>query len=472
MIRQEKVLGFGGLVGHDAREVARGLPREVLARAPRSSIDVLPAHVAELVRGESEAGQRWHQAIDLYRQGAAALERRDPEAAVALFDRAVSSLERAGVKKGVAAIHAHAAAALAALSDPREAAARLERARAALAGGDPAGELVVTVFEAAVGVVEGGAVAAAHELLDRATRAELGTPELAFATRVLERALSERRSAGEPEGARPAAKLDGGRAFVVGAESRWMIPPGGARVDLVRYGPVRRLLDGLVVARLEQPGAALSAEALIEAGWPGERMRHSAGLLRVYSAVRRLRRLGLESILITRDDGYLLDPAATVIRRRAATKLIGFCSMKTPAVLRRHVLLAGLAVLVAVSCKDSPKSDPPASGAPGASSSGSKRLKIAVVPKGTTHEFWKSVHAGAVKASKELDVDIVWKGPLKEDDLKAQIDVVNTFVAQGVSGICRGSAERQRAPLSGEVCGRRRRSPSSSSTRISRATIT
>jgi ribose transport system substrate-binding protein len=66
---------------------------------------------------------------------------------------------------------------------------------------------------------------------------------------------------------------------------------------------------------------------------------------------------------------------------------------------------------------------------------GATRIKIAVIPKGTTHEFWKSVHAGAVKASKELDVDIVWKGPLKEDDLKAQVDVVNTFVAQGVSGI-------------------------------------
>ncbi|WP_437928730.1 substrate-binding domain-containing protein [Sorangium sp. So ce291] len=63
------------------------------------------------------------------------------------------------------------------------------------------------------------------------------------------------------------------------------------------------------------------------------------------------------------------------------------------------------------------------------------RLRIAVVPKGTTHEFWKSVHAGAVKASRELDVDIVWKGPLREDDLKGQIDVVASFVAQGVSGI-------------------------------------
>lgn len=110
--------------------------------------------------------------------------------------------------------------------------------------------------------------------------------------------------------------------------------------------------------------------------------------------------------------------------------------MKTdsPSRLRRRGLLAGLLVLMAVSCKDSAKADSTSSGEAGASNGG-KRLKIAVIPKGTTHEFWKSVHAGAVKASKELDVDIVWKGPLKEDDLKAQIDVVNTFVAQGVSGI-------------------------------------
>ncbi|MFZ5891808.1 MAG: substrate-binding domain-containing protein [Myxococcota bacterium] len=65
----------------------------------------------------------------------------------------------------------------------------------------------------------------------------------------------------------------------------------------------------------------------------------------------------------------------------------------------------------------------------------SDRLRIAVIPKGTTHEFWKSVHAGAVKAAREFDVDIVWKGPLKEDDLKGQVDVVQSFTAQKVSGI-------------------------------------
>jgi ribose transport system substrate-binding protein len=87
-----------------------------------------------------------------------------------------------------------------------------------------------------------------------------------------------------------------------------------------------------------------------------------------------------------------------------------------------------LGLLLAAGCSRS-RSAPETGGEGGAP------LRIAVIPKGTTHEFWKSVHAGAVKASRELGVSIVWKGPLKEDDLKGQIDVLDSFVAQGVSGI-------------------------------------
>jgi len=62
------------------------------------------------------------------------------------------------------------------------------------------------------------------------------------------------------------------------------------------------------------------------------------------------------------------------------------------------------------------------------------------VPKGTTHEFWKSIHAGAVKAERELVArgivtQVVWQGPLKEDDRDAQIQVVENFVTRRVSGI-------------------------------------
>lgn len=61
--------------------------------------------------------------------------------------------------------------------------------------------------------------------------------------------------------------------------------------------------------------------------------------------------------------------------------------------------------------------------------------KIAVIPKGTTHSFWKSVEAGAKQAGSELGVEIIWKGPLKEDDRAQQIAVVQQFVSSGVSAI-------------------------------------
>lgn len=78
-------------------------------------------------------------------------------------------------------------------------------------------------------------------------------------------------------------------------------------------------------------------------------------------------------------------------------------------------------------------------GKSGASSSAGA-LTIAVVPKGTTHEFWKAIHAGALQAAQELrakgtNVDVIWKGPLREDDREQQIDVVEGFAGQGVKGI-------------------------------------
>lgn len=73
------------------------------------------------------------------------------------------------------------------------------------------------------------------------------------------------------------------------------------------------------------------------------------------------------------------------------------------------------------------------SGAPGVGPS--ERLTIAVIPKGTTHEFWKSIRAGAARAARELDVEIIWKGPQKEDDRAQQITVVEDFVTRGVDGI-------------------------------------
>ncbi len=63
------------------------------------------------------------------------------------------------------------------------------------------------------------------------------------------------------------------------------------------------------------------------------------------------------------------------------------------------------------------------------------KLTIAVIPKGTTHEFWKSIEAGARQAGEELGVEIKWKGPVLENDRAEQIKIVEQFASEGVSGI-------------------------------------
>jgi ribose transport system substrate-binding protein len=79
-------------------------------------------------------------------------------------------------------------------------------------------------------------------------------------------------------------------------------------------------------------------------------------------------------------------------------------------------------------------------GGPVPRGSGKKSFKVAVIPKGLTHEFWKAIHAGAVKGARDLEaegvsVELVWKGPIREDDREQQVQVVEGFTSQGVDGI-------------------------------------
>jgi len=90
------------------------------------------------------------------------------------------------------------------------------------------------------------------------------------------------------------------------------------------------------------------------------------------------------------------------------------------------IFVAIAVVFVAIGCKRKEESE--------------DTFRIAVIPKGMTHVFWKSIHAGALKAEQELNdfglnVEVIWKGPLKEEDREAQIRVVEDFITRGVSGI-------------------------------------
>ncbi len=61
--------------------------------------------------------------------------------------------------------------------------------------------------------------------------------------------------------------------------------------------------------------------------------------------------------------------------------------------------------------------------------------QIAVIPKGITHIFWESIRRGAEKAGAEAGVKIFWNGPEREGNREMQIQIIEDFITQKVSGI-------------------------------------
>ena len=68
------------------------------------------------------------------------------------------------------------------------------------------------------------------------------------------------------------------------------------------------------------------------------------------------------------------------------------------------------------------------------------KYRIAVIPKGLTHEFWQSIHRGAERAGRDLGergipTEIIWDGPLRENDSLIQIRIVDRRISTHVNGI-------------------------------------
>lgn len=99
--------------------------------------------------------------------------------------------------------------------------------------------------------------------------------------------------------------------LTISPECRRVVLPGGRELDLRRSGPPRLVLLALVRARQRSPELPLDADALISAGWPGERILWQAARTRLYTVIRRLRAMGLEGIE-TIPGGYRLAPQWTV----------------------------------------------------------------------------------------------------------------------------------------------------------------
>ncbi len=163
----------------------------------------------------------------------------------------------------------------------------------------------------------------ARERVAQATAARGDTPawvercdDIRFAVQLLEKALADLDSAVAPAEPLPAEGSTARQhaALLIGKDGRWLQAPGGEAQDLRRRKAMRFILVRLADEHGANPGAGLPLETLLEAGWPGERVMPSAGANRVYVALTALRKLGLRAVLLSQDDGYLLDPALPIER--------------------------------------------------------------------------------------------------------------------------------------------------------------
>jgi predicted ATPase len=131
------------------------------------------------------------------------------------------------------------------------------------------------------------------------------TDDVRVAARMLTRVLDAPPKQPEPK------PMIGALTVSEDASNVWL--PTTARVSLEKRKPVRLLLLRLIQEHAKKPGSPLTVDDLLAAGWPGERVIRDAGASRVYVALGTLRKLGLRDVILSREGGYLLDPAVKIV---------------------------------------------------------------------------------------------------------------------------------------------------------------
>lgn len=104
----------------------------------------------------------------------------------------------------------------------------------------------------------------------------------------------------------------------VAEDGRWFLAQGKL-VDLSRRPTLARILAALATS--PEP---LKGWALIEIGWPNEKIIASAAKIRIRVAIATLRTLGLMPYLVSRQPGYAL--SCTIIQHRAGEEGAAFAA--------------------------------------------------------------------------------------------------------------------------------------------------
>ncbi len=101
-------------------------------------------------------------------------------------------------------------------------------------------------------------------------------------------------------------------ALKIGPDLAWVEPPGGERIPMGRKAVLRRVFARLLQERVASPGHEVGPQELVETAWPDDRSDADALTNRLYVAIHGLRKLGLDGVLLSRGDGYMLDPTVPI----------------------------------------------------------------------------------------------------------------------------------------------------------------
>jgi ribose transport system substrate-binding protein len=79
------------------------------------------------------------------------------------------------------------------------------------------------------------------------------------------------------------------------------------------------------------------------------------------------------------------------------------------------------------------------------------KYRIAVIPKGLTHEFWQSIERGAKRAADDLGaqglaIEVLWDGPRKESDAIEQINLIQQKSGMGIHGLVLAPQNKDMVP--------------------------
>ena len=298
-----------GFLAYDAGDLPRAseILEAELSRAADPSAERAMAlgYLANVARsrGDLEAAEAG------YEHAVALLERTDEALYLAVFrmDLAVLSLLRSRWTEAWERLAVARRAAERAPTDPMLGALLEHYTAITLAGlGERAAlEAALARFEAPRSVAM-DFLAATHTILSgQGTIAELRTRAPAYEhARLTLRVL---------RGLEGGSTRPDGRLVIVEGEHRLRI---GEDID-VRFGPRSaewRLALALTAHRIAPTTPSLSAEALVAAGWPGERLSPESAKNRLHVALAKLRKLGLRDVLLRYVDGYALSPGLRVIR--------------------------------------------------------------------------------------------------------------------------------------------------------------